>query len=430
MKIRCIMLHLALFTASIAIAQVKIGDNPQNIDAGSVLELESNSKALVITRMATGQMNNLAPLRGALIYNTDTNCVHYYDGGQWINLCDEQNTTNVSLTLEDDELVLTDSDGNEVSVTLEGVGLQTFSTDPVVNANATIFITQTGDNYNFEVSEITGENIVDGSINGFLDIQFNSIGEDQLAPNSVGQEELQDNTVADLEIDYAQVTLNDFTNDAGFITSAEILSNDPNNALTDNGGAFYDDSAIQNAILANSNLINDHIGNDNDLDIGNELITSIQVQGDNLVIDEGTNQQTVSLASFNNSGSDNQDISTNGSPGNISIDNGSTITINVEDGDTNDSNELQVANEVPVAANPTNYNQTGNHVESHLAGIDTVLGTILAGGGSDGNDFVNAGALNVESLELTGTGGAGATVDLSDFALETELAAAIAASEA
>jgi len=67
-------------------AQVKIGDNPQNIDAASVLELESSDKVLVITRVTTAQMNAITPLQGALVYNTDLQSVHYYDGTMWINV--------------------------------------------------------------------------------------------------------------------------------------------------------------------------------------------------------------------------------------------------------------------------------------------------------------------------------------------------------
>ena len=30
----------------------------------------------------------ISPLRGALVYNTDQDCLHYYDGTQWINICE------------------------------------------------------------------------------------------------------------------------------------------------------------------------------------------------------------------------------------------------------------------------------------------------------------------------------------------------------
>ena len=68
--------------------QVKIGDSPQTLHPASVLELESDSKVLVITRVTDAQMIAINPLRGALVYNTDHNCLHYFDGTQWINICE------------------------------------------------------------------------------------------------------------------------------------------------------------------------------------------------------------------------------------------------------------------------------------------------------------------------------------------------------
>ena len=173
------MTLVGICCCNILLGQIKIGDNPQNIDASSVLELESSNRALVITRINTQQMNSLTPLPGALVYNTDIQCVHFYDGTTWLNLC-------------------------------EALGLS-LSADALVNPTPTIIITQTGENYNFEVGEIRGNNITDFSISG-VDIQNNSITEEKLAPDSVGSEELRDNTITDAEIDYNQVTLNDFLN--------------------------------------------------------------------------------------------------------------------------------------------------------------------------------------------------------------------------
>jgi hypothetical protein len=120
------------------IGQIKIGDNPQNIDPTSVLELESNSRVLVITRITTEQMNAITPLPGAVVYNTDLQCIHYYDGTQWINVCEEVG------------------------------GIPNLTTDPLVNTNSTIVITPNGENNHIEVApnSIRTEQIVDGGING------------------------------------------------------------------------------------------------------------------------------------------------------------------------------------------------------------------------------------------------------------------------
>lgn len=60
-------------------AQVKIGDNPNNISPGSVLELESTSKAFTLPRMTTVQMQGIpSPLPGMMVFNTDSNCIYLY----------------------------------------------------------------------------------------------------------------------------------------------------------------------------------------------------------------------------------------------------------------------------------------------------------------------------------------------------------------
>lgn len=75
------------------LAQVKIGDNPSLIDSNSILELESNNKVLVITRLSQAEIDALIPLKGAIVYNTDMQCVFAFDGTLWKNLCDEPNIT-------------------------------------------------------------------------------------------------------------------------------------------------------------------------------------------------------------------------------------------------------------------------------------------------------------------------------------------------
>ncbi len=83
-KFYCILLVLA---GGVVSAQVKIGENPNRIDAASIIELESSQKAFVLTRVTEYQMQQIQPLRGALVYNTEAKCVYYYNGSAWSNLC-------------------------------------------------------------------------------------------------------------------------------------------------------------------------------------------------------------------------------------------------------------------------------------------------------------------------------------------------------
>lgn len=98
-KIKIIITSIAFLAtmSSILTAQVKVGDNPDVIDSNSILELESDTKVLVITRLSETQMNALSPLHGALVYNIDAQCIFAFDGTAWKNLCDQPNI-NVSTT--------------------------------------------------------------------------------------------------------------------------------------------------------------------------------------------------------------------------------------------------------------------------------------------------------------------------------------------
>jgi len=103
--------------------QVKIGDNPTNIDIASILELESTTGALVVSRVSNTQMLSISPLQGALIYNTDEQCIFYYNGAQWNNLCGA--TSGISFVDNGDgTFSLTDTNGSTITVN----GPETIST--------------------------------------------------------------------------------------------------------------------------------------------------------------------------------------------------------------------------------------------------------------------------------------------------------------
>lgn len=153
-------------------SQIKIGDNPQNIDASSILELESTTRAFVINRVTTAQMNAIVPIEGAMVYNTDIQCLHYYDGTNWLNLC-------------------------------EALGL-TITNNPLIHADTTIAITRVDNNINIEVDSITGLQIVDRSIraddiagsaiNGSFHIQNRSVPLIKLIPSAIPNQIIKTNT--------------------------------------------------------------------------------------------------------------------------------------------------------------------------------------------------------------------------------------------
>ncbi|MGJ8714715.1 MAG: beta strand repeat-containing protein [Maribacter stanieri] len=193
MKAIILFIFFTILTVPTVFGQIKIGENPQNIDPTSVLELESTSKVLVITRVSTLEMEAITPQRGGMVYNTDTECINYYDGTQWINLCDAVNFT--------------------------------ITNDPIINGRSTIEITESAGGYNLEVAKnsILGDNIIDGGI-GPDDIQDNSITQDKLAAESVGSSELRQNSVGTEEIRDGSIATADIAN----FLPGQVLTTDEN----------------------------------------------------------------------------------------------------------------------------------------------------------------------------------------------------------
>ncbi|MDV7140979.1 hypothetical protein R3X28_18980, partial [Maribacter sp. TH_r10] len=274
MKRTLFFLVLGLLLGTGAKGQIKIGDNPQTIDPSSVLELESGSRVLVVTRVSTAEMNAITPLPGAVVYNTDLQCVHYYNGTEWINICEEVG------------------------------GIPNLTTEPFVNTRSTIVITTDGENNHIEVAQnsIRTEQIVDGGING-VDIQNNSIGNDKLGNDAVGREEIIDNAVGIDALDTSQVTLESFTNTPGFITSTDIISGDTGNDIMIgiDEGAFYDEQPVLDAIQVNTDAIAVNAGeistNSSEIDTNTASILSnalniglnadnIQINTDNILLKE------------------------------------------------------------------------------------------------------------------------------------------------
>ena len=92
MKRILLVVALVATAASSALAQIKLGDNPGNLNANALLELESSSKGLLLPRMTTAQVATMtAPPDGMMIYNTDSTCITVRRGGFWRSLCAEGN---------------------------------------------------------------------------------------------------------------------------------------------------------------------------------------------------------------------------------------------------------------------------------------------------------------------------------------------------
>jgi hypothetical protein len=95
-----LMLVSFLVCGAVAKAQLKIGDNPTNIQKSAILELESTRQGLLLPRLAdTAAINGLTPPDGMIIYLNSDNSLRLRSNGSWKKIADmAAATANWSLT--------------------------------------------------------------------------------------------------------------------------------------------------------------------------------------------------------------------------------------------------------------------------------------------------------------------------------------------
>ncbi|WP_116770001.1 hypothetical protein [Maribacter litoralis] len=341
-------------------AQVKIGQNPNTIHSASIVELESTNKAFVLTRLSTAQMQAITPLNGAVVYNTDTQCVHYFNGSIWTNLCDGNNTSDFSFADNGDGTITLD-DGNGNTVTFNGAA-QTIST---LNDNGDGTYTYTNEN--------GIETIISIAVTDNQNLQTDN------TPGNISID--NGNTIA-INVDDADADAQNEIQTLDYTSGVLTLSNDPNatmvdlsafdqNAADDFSGSFNDLSDLP------ANL---------DIDATDDYNTGISFDGTNLTVSDAGG-----------------DVSTDISG--LAYDD-TAIRADV------DQNELDADN--AIAAVDTKID---NHI---LADEDTSATNELS-------DISITGT----TVNLTNPAAGATGVDLGNtFATDTELADAITASEA
>ena len=97
--------------------------------------------------------------------------------------------------------------------------------------------------------------------------------------------------------------------------------------------------AAGNITIEDGNTININV-DDADSSVTNEVNTAFAVNAGNLDITDSNGTLSVPLTSL---GTDDQDISTDGTAGNITIEDGSTLALNVDDADSSVTNEVNTA---------------------------------------------------------------------------------------
>ena len=467
MNFKSVLLFFCLLTSTLTFGQIKIGTNPQNIDASSVLELESTSRALVLTRVNTTQMNAIIPLQGALVYNTESKCVHYYDGSRWLNICDAlTNSVNISLTdngdgtytfsdatnkqtqinnlnesllVEDGNLILRDSAGNIVSIGLQDLNEYTFTTDAIINTFPTIFITQdaNGSSFNFEVGIINGENIQDGSIKQ-ADLAGSSVGSAQLRDNSVRNVAMADNAVGSPEIINGSIQPIDigpgsnnqilstngagtvqWTDLAGLVTAVEVSYDNTNSNLlaTNVQGAIdelqiisSDDQKLTGATLDGTNLLTIGIENGTSANVS---LSSLEESADIEAVQTNLDTHILADGDLSNTNELNSSFSVNGSNLQL-VDNGGILSVPLNTIGSDDQNltgaTLSGTNTLQIDienGTPVNVSLASLEESIEIATVRTNLDAHIAADGdlSSTNELNSSFAVNGTNLEIIDNGG-------------------------
>jgi hypothetical protein len=108
MKTKIITSMFLFFGITTAFAQVKIGNNPNTINANSLIELESTNKGLLAPRMALNSLTSASPLtapvpEGMMVYSiggTLIDGLYEWNGSQWMRTLNSADTRSNSVIVK------------------------------------------------------------------------------------------------------------------------------------------------------------------------------------------------------------------------------------------------------------------------------------------------------------------------------------------
>ncbi len=326
-------------------AQVKIGDNPQTIHRGSLLELESDELVLVITKVTMQQMNNLSPMVGALVYNTDIGCVYVYTGTSWVNLCNEGSSSGGVSVAPGNSIIDVGGAFYDNSILQEQV------TNNLDNINTHIAVDEDTSAQN-ELSNLE----LDGTTMRLTN-PLTTGNEVDLSPMLGTGGNPNDELITSGNVVGTDIIINEGASNQVTIDVSSLAGSDNTTFEVDGGNLNLTDGAGTLSVPLT------------DLDTENptnELITSGNVVGTDIVINEGTgNQVTIDVSSL--AGGDNTTFEVDG--GNLNLTDGAgTLSVPLTDlntgSDTNlaNSNLTQTGGDRTYDLNNQNlvFNGTGN----------------------------------------------------------------------
>jgi len=431
-----IIYALVFLWVNIVVSQVKVGDNINTIDAASILELESVSKVFVVSRVTTLQMNAIIPLNGALVYNTDDDCIFQFNNGSWSSLC-----VNVAAG-ETVTAIIDNNDG-------------TFSYTNEMGANVIISkasLSNNGDGtYTFTNGSLTNL-IIDTNASA---IPFNNSTSGLIATNVQDAiDELQNTILTDDDITGVSFDGTDLTVDEGATTFSADLSALEESADIEALQADVDqnETDADTAIAANVAAIAAHNTADGDLDATNEL-SDLDLTGNILTLTNAEAGATgVDLSGFVSTDDQNLESATLSGTSElaINIESGTDVTVDLSaleesadiaavqadvDQNETDADAGIAANAAAITAHNTadgDLDATNELSDLDLTGNILTLTNPEAGAtGVNLSGFVSTDDQNLESATLSGTSelainiesGNDVTVDLSALEESADIAA-------
>ena len=183
---------------------------------------------------------------GDIYVNTNTGTIYFWDGNSWELTSTDTNTTNVAFAVVGPNLVLTDSDGNSLSVPLSDIATDTNTTNVSLSENGTSLILTDSDGGTVSILLADLAAVIDTNT---TNANFAVVGTDLVITDSDG------NTVSVPLADVAAVVDTDdqtaaevpYDNTVSGLAAAdvqaaldEINAAAGNVSLTDNGDGTYD----------------------------------------------------------------------------------------------------------------------------------------------------------------------------------------------
>ncbi|MDC7997116.1 beta strand repeat-containing protein, partial [Gilvibacter sediminis] len=333
---------------------------------------------------------------------------------------DSTNEFNTGIAFDGTTLTVTDGGGDQ-SIDISGVSTddQEISTDgtagniEIEDGNTITLNVDDADadatnEFNTGIAfDGTTLTVTDGGGDQSIDISGVSTDDQEISTDgTAGNIEIEDGNTITLNVDDADAdATNEFNTGIAFDGTTLTVTDGGGDQSIDISGVSTDDQEIStdgtagNIEIEDGNTITLNV-DDADADATNEFNTGIAFDGTTLTVTDGGGDQSIDISGVS---TDDQEISTDGTAGNIEIEDGNTITLNVDDADADATNEFNTG----IAFDGTTLTVTdgGGDQSIDISGVSTDDQEISTDG-TAGNIEIEDGntiTLNVDDADADAT---------------------------